>query len=238
MKLCTISLPLKLIVVSPAPSSRLSILQTLIARATEEWEGLKCDTELLIKGHNYLLQQIANLLPRMDVAATEKCTGWDVKEMTAQQVQDFFFYRQEQGEVILSDLMELHQSTIEVNPQQELEPIEGEDIGDWMPPIPSCGDTEIDLFGQLLSVFGVVGVELCDRFDQNSLNLLIQAYNNSQQDPEVRRREYMAKFYNDYKEQNGAAIQRALGLDDFDPRKMMPAIAPASNPSEFPGASE
>ena len=222
MKFCTISLPSELIVVSPVPCSRLTTFQLLVNRAIAEWEALQCDTELLIENSYLILQQIANLLPRIDTPATEKKTGWDIKLMSVQQVQDFFFYKlNEHGDVDLSDLVILHQSTMEASPEAQLEPVEGEDIGDWMPPIPSCGDSEIDLIGQLLSAFGVEGIELCDRFDQNSLNLLIQTYNNNQQDPEIRRSEYMAKVYNEYKEQNSSVIQNALGLDDFDPRQLI-----------------
>jgi hypothetical protein len=67
---------------------------------------------------------------------------------------------------------------------------------------------------------------LYDRFDYNTVNLLVQAYNASQESPEDRRKQYLAESYQKYKEQNPDIINKALGFEttDFDLTKVFANI--------------
>lgn len=212
-----------MIVVSPVPFSRLAVLQILIEEITNVWENLDGNTQLLLDEHCFLVQQIANLFPRLDVPPHPATYGWDVSIMSAEKVRELFLCQTEGDRVLPGKLIALHQ--IDASEALQKPPDAGEDIDNWSPPVKSCGNPEIDSIGQLMAALSVVDVlSLYDRFDLGTINLLIQAYNAAQESPEDRRKQYLAESYQKYKEQNPDIINNALGINrisgDFDPTKI------------------
>ena len=227
MKTLLFWLGLQVIVIAPVPFSRLTSFQLLTEELTKTWENLGGDTVLLLRNHWTLLQQIANLFPRLDTPPEPTVYGWDVLLMEPGEVQLMFLCRiegdGEQAQAFPSKLLALHQSEFDTSAQIVFEPQEGDEIDNWNPPIKSCGDFVIDTIGQLTAATSVQDtLALFDRFDLGTINLLVQAYNASQESPEDRRKQYLAESYQKYKEQNPDVINKALGLDtaDFDLAKM------------------
>lgn len=199
----------------------------LTEELTKMWESLGGNTALLLKNHWVLLQQIADLFPRLDTPPQPTVYGWDVSLMEPEEVQLMFLCRiegeGEQGQAFPSKLLALHQSEFNTSTEVLFEPQEGDEIDNWNPPIKSCGDFVVDTIGQLTAATSVQDtLALFDRFDLGTINLLVQAYNASQESPEDRRKQYLAESYQKYKEQNPDVINKALGLDtaDFDLTKM------------------
>lgn len=224
MKTLLFWLGLQVIVIAPVPFSRLTSFQLLTEELTKVWESLDGDTALLLTNHWTLLQQIADLFPRLDTPPQPTVYGWDVSLMEPEEVQLMFLCRIEDGHP--GKLLALHQPEITATEIQS-EPQEGDEIDNWNPPIKSCGDVEIDTIGQLTAATSVKDtLALYDRFDFGTISLLIQAYNASQESPEDRRKLYLAESYQKYKEQNPDVINKALGLDtaDFDLAKMFADI--------------
>jgi hypothetical protein len=219
---------LQVIVIAPVPFSRLSTFQLLTQELTKVWYELDGDTALLITDYQTLLQQIADLFPRLDTPLQLTVYGWDVSQMEQEEIQSMFLCEiGEDNQAIPSKLLALHQSDVITSTETPQEPQEGDEIDDWNPPIKSCGDPEIDTIGQLTAATSVQDTLLLyDRFDYNTINLLIQAYNASQESPEDRRKQYLAESYQKYKKQNPDVINKALGLDtaDFDLAKMFANI--------------
>lgn len=222
MKILSFNLGGRTIVVSPVPFSRLAVLQILIQELTDTWERLGGDVQLLLAECLFMVQQIANLFPRLDVPPHPATYGWDVSIQSVEEVQELFLC-QIDGDIILpGKLVALHQIDASESPQKP--PEAGEDIDNWNPPVKSCGNPEIDSLGQLMAALSAIDVlTLYDRFDLGTINLLIQAYNAAQESPEDRRKQYLAQSYQKYKEENPDVINNALGLnrinDDFDPAK-------------------
>lgn len=218
----------QVIVIAPVPFSRLSTFQILTEELTKLWDNLEGDTALLATDYQTLLQQIANLFPRLDLPPQPTIYGWDVSLMETEEIQLMFLCKiGEDNQAFPSKLLALHQSDEPVNTEVAQEPQEGDEIDNWNPPIKSCGDVELDTIGQLTAATSVRDtLALYDRFDLNSINLLVQAYNASQESPEDRRKQYLAESYQKYKEQNPDVINKALGLDtaDFDLTKMFANI--------------
>lgn len=208
------------VLIMPTPFVRLTVLQFYLDQLISLWQDYNFDTEVLIARHLDLLNKVTQLLPRMDTPPRQFSTGWDVSLMSLQQVQDFFLYRlDEYQNVIPSFISEIH--TPKESPKQvPLEPEEGQSVDDWLPPVPSCGNSMIDLMGQFLSTLGVGVLELVERMDFVSIQQLIEVYNISQQTPDDRRKEFLNKKYTEYKERNPDVIKEALGMGDFDPRSM------------------
>ena len=221
-------LGLQVIVIAPVPFSRLSTFQILTEELTKIWDNLDGDTALLATDYQQLLQQIANLFLRLDLPPQPIVYGWDVSLMEAEEIQLMFLCKIEDNQAFPSKLLALHQSDALTNTEVAQEPQEGDEIDNWNPPIKSCGDIELDTIGQLTAATSVQDtLALYDRFDLNSINLLVQAYNASQESPEDRRKQYLAESYQKYKEQNPDVINKALGLDitDFDLTKMFANIS-------------
>jgi hypothetical protein len=218
----------QVIVIAPVAFSRLSSFQLLTEELTKVWYALDGDTALLVTDYQSLLQQIANLFPRLDTPPQPTVYGWDVSQMEAKEIQLMFLCEiGEDDQAIPSKLLALHQSDIPANTEISQEPQEGDEIDDWSPPIKSCGDPEIDMIGQLTAAMSATeALALYDRFDYNTVNLLVQAYNASQESPEDRRKQYLAESYQKYKEQNPDIINKALGFEatDFDLAKMFANI--------------
>lgn len=216
--------------IAPVPFSRLVVFQILIEELTKLWEDLQGDTATLIEDNSVLLQQIADLFPRLD--SPQHCLhyGWDTTLLSTEKVQEMFLYQTRDGndtEILPGTLIKLHQSSIDSDAQPQEPPKEGDDIDDWNPPVKSCGDAEVDLIGQLTSALGASEMlALYDRFDLNTINLLVQAYNYSQETPEDRRKQYLAESYQKYKKQNPDIMNKALGLNasDLDLTKMFAGI--------------
>lgn len=224
-------LGLQVIVIAPVPFSRLTSFQLLTEELTKVWESLGGNTALLLADHWTLLQQIADLLPRLDTPPQPTVYGWDVSLMEPDEVQLMFLCRiegeGEQAQAFPSKLLALHQSDFDTSAEIPFEPQEGDEIDNWNPPIKSCGDFVVDTIGQLTAATSVQDTLLLyDRFDLGTINLLVQAYNASQESPEDRRKQYLAESYQKYKEQNPDVINKALGLDtaDFDLAKMFADI--------------
>jgi hypothetical protein len=231
MKSLLFWLGLQVIVIAPVPFSRLSSFQLLTEELTKVWENLGGDTALLLTNHWTLLQQIADLFPRLDTPPQPTVYGWDVSLMEPEEVQSMFLCRIEgkeaQAQAFPSELLALHQSEFDTSTKVPFEPQEGDEIDNWNPPIKSCGDFVIDTIGQLTAATSVQDtLALFDRFDLGTINLLVQAYNASQESPEDRRKQYLAESYQKYKEQNPDVINKALGLDteDFDLNRMFANI--------------
>jgi hypothetical protein len=231
MKTLLFWLGLQVIVIAPVPFSRLSSFQFLTEELTKTWENLGGDTALLLANHWTLLQQIADLFPRLDTPPQPIVYGWDVSLMEPEDVQLMFLCQIEgdgkQTQAFPSKLLALHQSEFNTTTEVAFEPQEGDDIENWNPPIKSCGDFVVDTIGQLTAATSVQDTLLLyDRFDLGTINLLVQAYNASQESPEDRRKQYLADSYKKYKEQNADIINKALGLDtaDFDLTKMFADI--------------
>lgn len=218
----------QVIVIAPVAFSRLSSFQLLTEELTKVWYTLDGDTALLIADYQMLLQQIANLFPRLDTPPQPTIYGWDVSQMEVDEIQLMFLCEiGEDNQATPSKLLALHQSDAITNAEIPREPQEGDEIDDWNPPIKSCGDIEIDTIGQLTAATSVQDTLLLyDRFDYNTINLLVQAYNASQELPEDRRKQYLAESYQKYKEQNPDVINKALGFEatDFDLNKMFANI--------------
>jgi hypothetical protein len=218
----------QVIIIAPVAFSRLSSFQLLTEELTKVWYALDGDTALLAADHQMLLQQIANLFPRLDLPPKSNVYGWDVSLMEARDIQLMFLCEiGEENQAIPSRLLALHQSIATENIEIPQEPQEGDEIDDWNPPIKSCGDPEIDMIGQLTAAMSATeALALYDRFDYNTVNLLVQAYNASQESPEDRRKQYLAESYQKYKEQNPDIINKALGFEatDFDLAKMFANI--------------
>lgn len=231
MKTLLFWLGLQVIVIAPVPFSRLTSFQLLTEELTKAWENLGGDTALLLTDHWTLLQQIADLFPRLDTPPQPTVYGWDVSLMEPEEIQLMFLCRiegyGEQAQAFPSKLLALHQSEFDTSAEVPFEPQEGDEIDNWNPPIKSCGDFVIDTIGQLTAATSVQDtLALFDRFDLGTINLLVQAYNASQESPEDRRKQYLAESYQKYKEQNPDVINKALGLDtaDFDLAKMFADI--------------
>jgi hypothetical protein len=231
MKTLLFWLGLQVIVIAPVPFSRLSSFQLLTEELTKVWENLNGDTPLLAANHWTLLQQIADLFPRLDTPPQPTIYGWDVSLMEPEEVQLMFLCRiegeGEKAQAFPSKLLALHQSEFDISAEIPFEPQEGDEIDNWNPPIKSCGDFVVDTIGQLTAATSVQDtLALFDRFDLGTINLLVQAYNASQESPEDRRKQYLAESYQKYKEQNPDVINKALGLDteDFDLTKMFANI--------------
>lgn len=227
MKSLTFWLGLQVIVIAPVPFSRLSVFQILTEELTKLWDNLGGDTALLATDYQTLLQQIANLFPRLDLPPQPITYGWDVSLMDTEEIQLMFLCKIEETQAFPSKLLALHQSDLPTNTEIAQEPQEDDEIDNWNPPIKSCGDVELDTIGQLTAATSVQDtLALYDRFDLNSINLLVQAYNASQESPEDRRKQYLAESYQKYKEQNPDVINKALGIDtaDFDLTKMFANI--------------
>lgn len=218
----------QVIVVAPVAFSRLSSFQLLTEELTKVWESLDGDTTLLAINYQLLLQQIANLFPRLDLPPQPSAYGWDVSLMEIEEIQLMFLCKiGEDNQAFPGKLLALHQSDVMTNTGIPQEPQEGDDIDHWNPPIRSCGDPEIDTIGQLTAAMSATEtLALYDRFDLNTINLLVQAYNASQEPPEDRRKQYLAESYQKYKEQNPDIINKALGFEaaDFDLTKLFANI--------------
>lgn len=217
----------QVIVIAPVPFSRLSTFQLLTEELTKVWDNLDGDTALLATDYQMLLQQIANLFPRLDLPPQPTVYGWDVSLMETEEIQLMFLCKIEDNQAFPSKLLALHQSDAPVNTEVAQEPQEGDEIDDWNPPIKSCGDVELDTIGQLTAATSVRDtLALYDRFDLNTINLLVQAYNSSQESPEDRRKQYLNESYEKYKKQNPEIINKALGFEatDFDLTKMFANI--------------
>lgn len=218
----------QVIVIAPVAFSRLSSFQLLTEELTKAWESLNGDTVALATDYQPLLQQIANLFPRLDLPPQPSVYGWDVSLMELGDIQSMFLCEIGEGnQAIPSKLLALHQSDTPANTEIPQEPQEGDEIDDWNPPIKSCGDTEIDTIGQLTAAMSATEtLALYDRFDYNTINLLVQAYNASQESPEDRRKQYLSESYEKYKKQNPDIINKALGFEatDFDLTKMFANI--------------
>lgn len=215
----------QVIVIAPVAFSRLTSFQFLTEELTKAWDSLGGDTLLLSTDYQPLLQQIADLFPRLDVPPGQTVYGWDVSKMKLEDIQLMFLCRIEDGHP--GKLIALHHNDLISTVEVQSEPLEGDEIDSWNPPVKSCGDFELDTIGQLIAATSVKDtLALYDRFDFNSINLLIQAYNASQESPENRRKQYLAESYQKYKEQNADIINKALGLDtaDFDLNKMFAGI--------------
>lgn len=233
MKTLSFWLGSQVIAIAPVPFSRLATLQILIEELTGIWEKLGGDTTSLFVEYKMLVQQVSNLFPRLDTPPQPPVYGWDVSLMSADEIQEMFLCRIEGEQVSPGKLLALHQSDA-AREIQQTPPQEGDDIDTWNPPIKSCGNAEIDSIGQLMTALGATDtLALYDRFDLGTINLLIQAYNASQESPEDRRKQYLAESYQKYKEQNPDIINKALGLDrindEFDFAKIfaekMPNLA-------------
>lgn len=227
MKTLLFWLGLQVVVIAPVPFSRLNSFQLLTEELTKVWENLGGDTALLLTNHWTLLQQIADLFPRLDTPPQPTVYGWDVSLMEPEEVQSIFLCQIEgegtQAQAFPSKLLALHQSEFDTSAEIPFEPQEGDEIDNWNPPIKSCGDFVVDTIGQLTAATSVQDtLALFDRFDLGTINLFVQAYNASQESPEDRRKQYLAESYQKYKEQNPDVINKALGLDttDFDLTKM------------------
>ena len=221
----------QVIVIAPVAFSRLFSFQILTEELTKIWENLGGDTAILLIDYSVLLQQIANLFPRLDAPPQPIIYGWDVTQMEPEEVQLMFLCRiegeGEQSQAFPSKLLALHQSDTATASEPIIEPQEGDEIDDWNPPIKSCGDAEIDTIGQLTAALSATEtLALYDRFDLNTINLLVQAYNASQESPEDRRKQYLAESYQKYKEQNPDIINKALGIEtaSFDMAEMFASI--------------
>ena len=217
----------QIIVIAPVPFSRLSTFQILTEELTKIWDNLGGDTAILATDYQTLLQQIANLFPRLDLPPQPTTYGWDVSLMEIEEIQLMFLCKIEDNQAFPSRLLALHQSNILVTADIAQEPQEGDEIDGWNPPIKSCGDVEIDTIGQLTAATSVRDtLALYDRFDLNTINLLVQAYNASQESPEDRRKQYLNESYEKYKKQNPEIINKALGFEatDFDLAKMFANI--------------
>lgn len=219
VKSCAFWVEDQFLVVAPVPFCKFMVFHIMLKEAWNLWEKCGENTELFTDNYQPLLQQIADLFPRLDRPTQLNETGWNTSQMSLAAVRDFFFYQTSlNGEILPCKLLELNQVEPSETGTENSEPQEGDDISEWNPPIKSCGDTELDMIGQLIGALGIDSLKLCDRFDYNSISLLIQAYNASQEPPEERRKQYMIKYYDNYKQQNSAAIGQALGLGDFDIR--------------------
>lgn len=217
----------QVIVIAPVAFSRLSSFQLLTEELTKIWDNLSGDTALLATDYQMLLQQIANLFPRLDLPPQPTVYGWDVSLMQTEEIQLMFLCKIEDNQAFPSKLLALHQSDAPVFTEAAQEPQEGDEIDNWNPPIKSCGDIELDTIGQLTAATNVRDtLALYDRFDLNTINLLVQAYNASQESPEDRRKQYLAESYQKYKNQNPDIINKALGFEetDFDLTKMFANI--------------
>lgn len=227
MKSLLFWLGLQVIVIAPVPFSRLSTFQLLTEELTKIWDNLEGDTALLATDYQTLLQQIANLFLRLDLPPQPTVYGWDVSLMETEEIQLMFLCKIENNQAFPSKLLALHQSDLTTNTEVAQEPQEGDEIDGWNPPIKSCGDVELDTIGQLTAATSVRDtLALYDRFDLNTINLLVQAYNASQESPEDRRKQYLNESYEKYKKQNPEIINKALGFEatDFDLAKMFSNI--------------
>src|SRR6478672_3596624 len=159
MKTLLFWLGLQVIVIAPVPFSRLTSFQLLTEELTKVWEGLDGDTALLLTNHWTLLQQIADLFPRLDTPPQSTVYGWDVSLMELEEVQLMFLCRVEgdgeKAQALPSKLLALHQSEFNASAEIPFVPQEGDEIDNWNPPIKSCGDFMIDMIGQLMAATSV-----------------------------------------------------------------------------------
>lgn len=234
MKILSFWLGNSIIAIAPVPFSRLTVLQILTEHLTSVWSELGGDTSLLIDRYKPLLQQIADLFPRLDVPPKTAVFGWDISLMSVSEVQEMFLFQGDGGDLVSpGKLLALHQADKPEEVEQKI-PAVGEDIDAWNPPIKSCGSAEIDSLGQLTAALGATDtIALYDRFDLNTINLLIQAYNSAQETPEDRRNKFLAESYQKYKTQNPDIINKALGLDrvaeEFDLQKIFAEKLPETD---------
>lgn len=208
----------ELCVLGPVPSAKLFVFDFLLRRLFEDWEQVyERDSLRIAKEKLNRFQQIANLMPRLDIEGF----GFKVDHVTIVELESIFFYQiDSNSRVIPSKLVELHSKEIEPDPDAEEEkefPEPGTDISEWNPPLRSSGIPDIDLLAGLCVAFGAEGADLLsNKLDRVRLQLLLRQHNRYHEDPEKRREKYLKKYYQRFKAENKATVNAALGLD-FDP---------------------
>lgn len=222
MEVLEIEISGNLCVVGPVPSAKLFVFDLLLRRLFEDWDKeFKRDFIEMIDKKLSRFQQVANLLPRLDIEGF----GFPVKDVAVSEIQAIFFFQiDERQQAIPSKLVELHNLEIPPDPDEEpiLEvPTPGQDISDWNPPLKTSGSHDIDLLAGLCVAFGAEGaMTLSNKLDRCRLQMLLRQHNRHHEDPEKRREKYLKKYYQEYKKQNQAAFESALGLD-FDPASLL-----------------
>ena len=204
----------KILILAPAPASRLISLQILLETTHGLWES-ECnhDTALFVETMPAYLQQIADLIPRLDTP--EPCNGFSIELLTISQITDLFFYQVEDEKAITSQLIELHQPRFPEEPAPP-PPTWGDDIGDWAPPVESCGDPDTDLLAMLSVAFKASGaIRVFNTYDRETINLWIKQFNAYSEPAQERRDAWIAKMQSDYKEQNAEIYRDAMGLGNI-----------------------
>lgn len=222
----------KLCVIGPAPSAKLFVFDLLLRRLFSDWEKVyRHDTVEMVRYKLPRFQQIADLLPRLDIDGF----GFDVGKVSITQIQEIFFYQLDKdNKPCPSKLVDLHNIDIDPDPDDDevvTEPEPGKDISDWNPPLKSSGSGEIDLMAGLCVAFTAEGaLALSNKFDRCRLQLLLRQHNRHHEDPDKRRDKYLKKYYERFKSENKAVVENALGLD-FDPTTLMQTQAKKNSKS-------
>ncbi len=204
----------KILILAPVPAGRLMVLQTLLETIHNLWQS-ECnhDTELFLTTMPGYLQQIADLIPRLDTP--DSCNGFSIEMLTTLQITDLFFYQVKDEKAISSQLIELHQSRFSEEPALP-PPSWGDDIGDWTPPVESCGDIDTDLLAMLSVAFKASGaIRIFNSYDRETINLWIKQFNAYSQPAQERREAWIAQMQSDYKEQNAQVYRDAMGLGNI-----------------------
>lgn len=213
----------KLCVLGPVPSAKLFIFDFLLRRLFVDWENIyKRNSMAMISEKRERFQQIVNLLPRLDVDEF----GFSINNVSIVELENIFFYQVDSNSKILpSKLVQLHSMEIEPDPdEEEVKPVPepGQDISEWNPPLKSSGSADVDLLAGLCTAFGAEGAFLLsNKLDRCRLQLLLRQHNRHHEDPEKRRDKYLKKYYQQFKTENRAVVDNALGLD-FDPSILIP----------------
>lgn len=191
-------------ILRPTPASQLIALEILLTAIFQQWESLHFNTTLLVDQYQSLLQQAINLLPRIDKPNT---FGFPVQSLSITRIESLFLHQSSKP----CELVDLHQVVVTNDPIPD-HPIPGESIDNWIPPIESSGDKDIDIMAALVAAFGLdAGVKAFQCFDRNLLIALYQQWGKHQEDPEKRRQEYLNQEFQNW--QSTGNLDQLLSWD-------------------------
>ena len=154
-------------------------------------------------GKLYLLgQKLVNLLPRLDIVDT---LGFDVGKLDQDTFESLFIADKFNGEYVPCKIVQLHSfEPPKTKPQKEKSPL---------PPIPSSGLPEIDLFASLIGIDETIdgAYQLWKTLDMESIYAVIHQLNELRKSPDDRMNEHLAEQYDIWKAQNPIDYYSMLG---------------------------
>lgn len=193
-----------IVLVGRVPRSRLGSLEALLRVLQERWLDFGQDTQKMIDHQPSweIFKAIADLFPRGDRPGL---WGFDLEGLKSAipTLENLFLYQLIEGEYQPSRLIEFH----------DFEPVVRLDQDDFEP-IPSSGDTEIDLFASLSVGFSVQeAIALFNLLDAQALDQFLYYSNEMRRDPEERGNESLARDFSDWKEENIESFREGLGIN-------------------------